>query len=378
MHNFNTSNKKSAQRGFSLIELLISLGLGVIIIAGTGQAMLAMSASSKIQTQKNEMEKTANIAFAYLGQHLRGALATPCEKFNLLDDKGKFKISPLTGADSPITDAVMATKISNLIKHNGFNIESGDVNVGGQALKSDSIIFVTGQRALKLAGETGIKGSAAGGTWEIEVEGEDLKKAALRTDDVLFAISDCQNADVFSGRASVDNKVDVTLLDGSTVETKGMAITPIVGTEFSVNYRGADLASLSAIRVPKVYVKNGQLTEQPYQGGAEKALLDNIDAIRVLFGVDSQGSDGSIDKYLNASDLSDDDDIISAEVYLLVSASQSLDNAGESRDITVKFPSEVSMSGLGAGVPMQDVTFNDNRLRRVFTRSITLRNNAGI
>lgn len=65
-------------RGFSLIELMIAMVLGLIVIAGAGSVFLASSRTYQTNKALSEVQTNARIAFELLSRDIRNAGQNPC------------------------------------------------------------------------------------------------------------------------------------------------------------------------------------------------------------------------------------------------------------------------------------------------------------
>ncbi len=82
---------RHGQRGFSLIELMIAMVLGLIVIAGAGSVFLASSRTYRTNTALSEVQTNSRIAFELLARDIRNAGQSACNNngrvANVLNDR---------------------------------------------------------------------------------------------------------------------------------------------------------------------------------------------------------------------------------------------------------------------------------------------------
>ena len=77
MRRFNRISQPKIQSGFSLIELIISLAIGLIIVVAAMSAYLAASQSGKVAEAQARLNEDGQAALAILTQHIRMAGSNP-------------------------------------------------------------------------------------------------------------------------------------------------------------------------------------------------------------------------------------------------------------------------------------------------------------
>lgn len=95
-------------RGFSLIELMIALVLGLLVVG----AAFAIFQSNQLTYRSNEglnrMQENARVAFEMLSQDIRAAGGNACSKYALLDSQStdaetvRLRDTPVTGTSSEL------------------------------------------------------------------------------------------------------------------------------------------------------------------------------------------------------------------------------------------------------------------------------------
>ncbi|NKZ37770.1 prepilin-type N-terminal cleavage/methylation domain-containing protein [Oleiagrimonas citrea] len=79
------------ERGFSLVELMIAMVLGLVVIAGAGSVFLASSRTYQTNQALSDVQTNARVAFELLARDIRNAGQTACNNngrvANVLNDK---------------------------------------------------------------------------------------------------------------------------------------------------------------------------------------------------------------------------------------------------------------------------------------------------
>lgn len=364
MHNYNLSNR---QNGLSLIELMIALVLGIIVIFGVTQSLIAMSVSSRVQSRNAELLETADSALSYISFRMRNALSTPCERYVEIEDA--LTIHGLAGTvnvqGSPTDEIITATQntqISNLIRGLGISVASNNVtrNFGNGAsnfLTDDITLVSIGDRKMT-------DGDVLYNTTSVTVDGTFVSPRV--GNETLYAITDCEKMDVFRAARTVAS--GVTTLNF-------MKPGDPTGTNIRAAYRTADLSIVSPLDVTQISVNDsGQLTDRTIFKTSGGALMDNVELIRVLFGVDN-GTDGIVDQYISAAQLASmpNSTVMSADIYMLVRVPSA--DPAFSANYNIELPrTDTAISG--ALPAMDNINVTDKVQRKVFMRSVVFRNNA--
>ncbi len=359
MYSYNLSKK---QKGLNLIELMIALALGIIVILGVTQSLITMSTSSRLQSRHAELQETADAALSYIALKLHNALSTPCERYNRVIGGGELNIRPLTGSftnSTNGTETINATQesiITNLI--NGFGISiasttvSRDFGGGATNVNTDNITLIG-------AGDRLFPTTNVDFTTTVINFNRNFSQPRVGNE-TLYTITDCKTMDVFrASRATSGGNVSLTL-DSPVIEKA---------------YRVGTLSVVSPLDVTTISVDaNRRLSDSTIFIASGGSLIDNIELIRVLFGVDKTGN-GIVDQYITPGQLSgmpSGSAVLSADIYMMVRAPSR--DAAYAASYTLQMPD--TTTAISALPTMETFTVTDKIPRRVFMRSIVFRNNA--
>ncbi|WP_162615939.1 prepilin-type N-terminal cleavage/methylation domain-containing protein [Solilutibacter oculi] len=167
------SPRRSFQAGFSLIELMISLVLGLLVIAAAGGIFLSNKRVYGSTEAINRIQENQRAAFEMLSRDLREAGSNPCTRFNaangpinLLSDRSapewaNFQMG-LTGTESGASDSVI------VYFANGRSRITGHANPTADLTVSSTAGLANGQTLMACNADTAILFSAtkitSGGT----------------------------------------------------------------------------------------------------------------------------------------------------------------------------------------------------------------------
>lgn len=366
--------------GLSLVELLIAMVLGLTLAAGVGQVYVGNNQTQRDQEAHMRMQENGRFAMHFLGRELRmagylgcAAGLDPGNMVNALDGSPP-SFQPDRGIQGWEADHGSGTApgdiFNNVDDRPLENTSSGnwDTTAGNQldnvdALPGSDIVRIWGTSP-GTASITDIPGQGANTVVESDITN-------IADGDVLL-LSDCEraewvqacNVNVVSGQmrsalsqgCSPGNNVP----QGSTISAGG-ELVKLEGTMFYISKRGGD-----ASNPPALFRR--QLDDQAGMGTPEE-LVEGIESIQILYGLNADNdSQQSVDAWVTADQVPDWGRVISARISVLV---QSIE------DNLAPAPQPYRFNGvLYDGAAGNGALPDDQRYRRVFTSTITLRNRA--
>lgn len=312
--------------GFSLIEIMIALVLGMILMAGLIQILVNANNGFRMQTQLERVQETGQFAVSYIAQDIRNADSWGCLSSttwvvnNLATKTGYYNFS--AGVAGTANQAT------------GGSIVAGTdtITISGVQLASGSNALITPYPTTTLSSlVTNASTNFAAGT--------------------IVLVSDCLTGDIFQ----VTNANASTGLLSHT--TGGVSPGNAVATLSKVY----SVASFIYLPYMRMYSIQNDSTGAPAlfvtTASGAQALLSNVENMLILYGEDTDG-DGAADRYVRANQVTDMNDVLSIRVSLVVRSAN---------DNIVTTPQSYIFNG-------QTVTPTDNRLRRVYTQTLTIRN----
>lgn len=334
------------QRGLSLVELMISVTLGLLLSAAVTQVLLASRASDNVQDSLSQIQESARFAMRYMGREIRMAGFIGCQTLNNIN----VNSIALPVAEVDFGSATALTADNNVAAGNAFGAVAGSDILH---IKRASDEFIR------------ISGAIVPSSDHIQVENN---SAGLVNGDFVL-VSDCDSADVFritSTPTAAGNGV-ATLAHAAGASNSAGSLSKIYSADaevfaleeihFFVRDSGRDSAKGDAIN--SLYVRQRLVGS----GGAMSAaieLLEGVEDMQLQLGVDTDG-DQSVDQYLTANAVADWTTVLSVKITLqLYGSNSSAVGGGNPQSFT-------SASG-------EEVTVDDGRIRRVFNNVFAIRN----
>lgn len=329
----NMSSDK--QSGFSLVELMIALTIGLLLTAAVLQTFLSMKRSYEFQEEFARLQENGRFAMEFLSKDIRNAGFWGCNGSGL----------------GSIQNHLASQSMASFSFGDDIDGSNGTENGSNSALdESDSIL-------LRTAVDSGINVLDVPATTSAVLKV--TENSGLQIGDIVL-ISDCTEGEIFqistdpsTGAAGFDNVGHNTgnISQGGTTYVPGNATQ-----EFQKIY-GTDAQVYSASSEEyRIQTRTGADLSSLYKGDHE--LVEGVENLQVLYGEDTD-NDGVPNYYAPADHSSlDMDDVVSVRISLLLTSL---------RDNLTDTPQSIEYNN-GTLLP------TDRRIRKVFSSQIALRN----
>lgn len=342
----------SHKNGFTLIELMIALVLGLILVAGVIQIFISNKQAYRVTDAHSKLQDNARFALDVLSRDVRSAGFSGCRA---IED-----MNIVTIADAPIPATIDENTVIS-----GINApDPTPAGLGAVVAGTDVITVQRGQSC---------GGNLIGNIESIDEEIEIFSPNTCSVDaGDVFMIADCTDAHVFRATGVTPDANKQTITHDTTSNLSDDFCKRYTGTVCSVGDNklydfDAELLVFSSatyfIRLgtngdPALWVFNNNAGA--VAGSNPIELIEGIEDMQVVYGLDTNGDD-IVDNYQNANVISTAvawDQVISARISLLTQTQeQNLTTAAQN----------VNFNG-------GTVTGTEGRLRRVFTTTIGVRN----
>ncbi|MBK9246482.1 MAG: PilW family protein [Burkholderiales bacterium] len=358
-----SSNLRRAQGGLTLIELMISLAIGLLVLLALLAVYLGSRAAYRSSDSLARVQETGRFAVEFIAQDARMSGFMGCRSRNLSD-----------------ADQTLINITSPAVTFTG----SRDGIRGFDGSSSTNIALWTNPTIITRAGASDVitLRRASGQMVGIASNSDPVARTVtLRHNAIglgngdLAVLGNCERALVFY----VTNSPALTGIGNfPTVleyQATGGGVGGVLGNDTSIPVPVFNIGSRAEVmRVAETSYFIGQnAAGRPSlfraSGGAVEELVDNVEDMDVLYGVDTTlpDQDGVIDVYRRA------DQIAAADWGRVVSARISLLVVGPEDNVTTGAQSYAFREASGDGVA-DTQTATDRRLRHVFTTTISLRN----
>ncbi len=330
-------------RGFSLIEVMIALVVGLLVLMVCIQVFLSSKQTYRIQDGLARLQENARFATFILAKEARMAGYLGCSNPDL--------IVPNVVSQNPPEDAVFAA--DQVI--NGSRWDAGSetwlpslpTNLQGLvANESDTLtIRRISQNTIKL------KNPMQNPNNPLVVENGRL---GIEAGDIVM-VTDCTVADVFTAGANGNaSAITHTVANNTTNDfSKAYTTEAIVAELISTHYYIQDTGRVTSTGQPVMGLFSMDMN------GTEQEIAEGVERMRILYGVDSDG-DGIVDTYAGANTVESNNwwpQVLSAQIRLLFN--------------TVD---EVNMEPMSYRFDGTTTTPNDRMLRREIVMYVTFRN----
>ena len=373
-------NRRS-NRGFSLVEMMVAIVIGLILLAGVSSVMVSTKRTYNTQDSLGRLQENARIAMVILERSLRnagyiGCNVNPANITNVVDqsaDPISFNLTNLLeGSESGSNWYPSGSTLANTLK-------DGSGNPITPRAGTDLLY---------------IRGAESDGT--LQIQGKmNQQSASLKvntpsgiTDGEILILSDCSSTDIFQATGvntsgGFDNILHNT---GSTVPGN---VALDGGAKLSKNY-DTD-AKLMSFQSTIYYIDTGKSGEPALFRRristtgtfTTEELVEGIENLQVLYGEDTN-SDRTADVYRTADAVANWGNVVTVRFGIIARALANLnaDRRTANRNLDTK-PLDIDGDGVpdftGAettsttsdtGVTIQDRLYD----RRMFRTTVLLRN----
>ncbi len=325
-------------RGYTLIELMVSLVLGMVLVGGVFVVFMSSRASFSTSDNLSRMQDSARIAFTLIDREIREASSTGCGNGSRADNNiGKRNVSILNAAQAspPAWWSVL-----------GLGIQGFEANI---AMPAVAIGSLQGQRtgttdAIQLTGAYGA-GFSVEKHDSIKNEFTLNTSSRLSANDILIAC-DYKQSSIFSASSAASNKVSYA---------PGSSSASNCGT-----FHGFDVGTTC--------------TTTSYQYDALIARLSRFGASAWYVGNNARGRSSLYRIFLNGSPEEIAPGVIDLQIRYLPVGGGAYVNASDVTDWSAIVAVRLTLSFESQDAGVSTANTADRRLGTVATSTILLRN----
>ena len=352
----NTSSTKYSTRqrqsGLSLVELMISITIGLILVGGIMQIFLSSKQTYRIQDGTSRLQENSRFAMRFLNQDLRMAGYSGCSSAALVPNN--IVDLDKNGIPDPVSDfagdGLGGYEYSDL----PVALTSTNTLTAAEVMpNTDFIVILKGSST-----DVQLTGNMTADNANIQISSASQANAGFTPDDILF-ISDCEAADVFSINSVSPGASKTTMAHSSdnNIEPK---LSKAYGTDATVMKleKIVYYVGPNAYGIPALFRR--------YMEGANmitEELVEGIENLQFQYGEDTT-ADGLANRYVNAGSVANFANVVSVRVGLLAESPEEV--TIETNTNTYNVLDEV-IGPVG-----------DRRLRRISTTTVKLRNKGSV
>lgn len=397
MSNFKSNNRRmvrgdgrSASRGFSLVELMVAITIGLILLAGVSSVMVSTKRTYNTQDSLGRLQENARIAMVILERALRNAGYMGC---NISKTNVTNVLDP-SGAGYSDFNYSLGTLLEG--SDNGGNFQPSGTTIsaalGSVVPRPNTDLFI-------------IRGAEADTSFSITAKSpsQSASLAIAATPDIkdgeILILSDCSSTDIF--QATSDGKSG-SLTHNSGAGDPGNDPNLAQGNSVKLSKSYGDDAKLMKFGSTIYYIGTGTSGEPALfrrtlgvdsSGNTtfnSEELVEGIENLQVLYGEDTDGDgipdpkSGETYPYRKAGDVTDWGKVIAVRFGIIARALANL-NADRKTANRVEDTKALDIDGDGnadftgtettsttsdTGVTTKDRLYD----RRMFRTTVLLRN----
>ncbi len=329
---------RQQQQGFTLVELMVALTIGLVVLAAVGTVYLSSRQSFRLVDSMSRMQENARLAIETMARDVRMVGYVGC---------GNLQTARInTIANPPVTAISSANAIT------GLDSGASTANYLGTMITrpAGDTISVMGA----FGGGVPLTGNLDPANAQIQIAGNPF---GFTTDDVLMVTS-CTNADVFRPTSVSSGGGTVTMAHANSTNTGNRVGTYksdglVFKMERFTYFIGINPANKRALY--RVNLSTGVPVDTV-------ELVEDVEDMQIQYGRDTTG-DGAADSYGDATAVGANwAQVVSARISLLLVSPEN--NIALSRQ-TYNFNGAPVLAAVG-----------DRRLFQVLTSTIAVRNRA--
>jgi type IV pilus assembly protein PilW len=339
------------QQGLTLIELMVSMVLSLILMAGVIQVFLANKQAYRFAESLSRNQENGRFAAEFLARELRMAGYLGCATLR--------NTTPNIQANQPAAPAPQIELDMDKAIEGSDDVGAG--NTWG-AIEGTDVVTIRGGN---LEGAN-LTGNLVTENANIQINYDARTKPLPWEAGSVLMVTDCQDADIFratniSKTTTNDTKngkdfvLQKTTIAHSSAQNSSNFLSKAYGP-------GSKVMSWETI---SYYVADDPDTGEPalyrdqYDGltSDDDALIEGVEDMQILYGEDTDG-DGNADIYRNAAAVASWANVVSARVSLLVRSTEPF-----------VLTEQQNLAWTGRAIDT-----SDRRLRQIFTTTIALRN----
>lgn len=354
----------TARNGFTIVELMVALAIGLIITLAVSQVYLSSRDTYGVKEELSRLQENARFAMDFIARDLRMAGYIGCNSKmqasqvgNIVDvksDVNELDVNGIRGFRYACT-----TGCSGALAEWEPDLPS-DWFAAGEVMVGSDVFIV--KRASDLS--TSLTGNTTPTNANLQMNTTSNLQLEIAADDVLM-VADCKAADIFRA-TNVSQGTGVTTVAHTTVgNTANFLISKygddaelmkLISRAYYIGKRGGDANAASNTNPPSLFRK--ELTRRVLPPPALE-LVEGVERMVLRYGQDMSG-DRVPERYLRPDAVTNYRNVVSVRMALLMRTIAPADTVIDDRSYTL----------LDVVVPAA----KDRLRRRVFTSTIDVRN----
>lgn len=376
------------QRGLTLIELMISLALGLALTAGAISVFQQNKETYQFQEAMARLQENGRYAMNIMARDIRSSGYRGCRSRMASSNSTGINNAFLYNVETTFNESSEVVNFQRGISgYEAVNDDGGaddwddsdgndlDASIFAETPNSGSDILVL--RTIR----GGNRSASMAACSEDNGQGDVTVSSTLGTNLQQFdtaIVANCESASVFvvtnSPSTAVEHDTTSSASSRTTRHVSGMANT---GANFNICYGEGGIADGSVLSriVNVVYYIDDNANGNPAlyrmeNGGTATELLEDVEEMQFLYGEDTD-NDLAVNSFVTADNVTNWSNVLAMRVSLLVRSSRNniVDNAqvlyyDRNGDDTITTTTSSA----------DEYTATDNRVRKVFSTTVAMRN----
>jgi len=334
-HLYRPQVKSHAQAGLSLVELMVSIAIGLALMVIILQIFLGTKDAHRVTENQSRLQENGRYIMEEMARDIRMAGYLGCSKNARINLMVKGTAGSWATFNEPIHGYETVTSTMGLSS--------------AEVLSGTDVIRI--QRSS--AADSNLTGNLVSDNANIKIDSNPEGFA----DGETLIVSDCASADVFCANNVSSGGGQVTITHASSCnEGTAPKLSKLYGTNAQVMrlstniyYIGTGTGGCKAYMLCRKTLSGSSLVVEE--------LIDNVENMQLEYGEDIDG-DFNANRFLSAASVSDWNNIVSVRLNILLRSNSA--NLATS-------PQPYTLNGTVT-------TPTDYRIRRVFSSTVTLRN----
>lgn len=343
------------QSGFTIVEIMISMLLGLIMMVGVVSLVIGNKRSFQEQNETSRIQENARFAIQMLIEDIRMAGYVGCQPNQANDAAVNNNLNGITNDDFLLSMVNPIEGVENATGNwDASNSSSNDGGANGGTNVLTDLTTGTDAITVRYFVPTGVNTTANAGSGSVAVD-----SVTGLSQNMIAAIADCNQAEVFKITGAAGTTVSYAAGTTSPITVPGNADNAFTGTYTT----GAEILGFKAVRYYIADVDtdgdgtddSSSLFRYVYDNGAytTQELISGVENMQILYG------DGTNFRAANDGSL-DWDDVTSVKIALLLRSEAEVGTDTDTRTYNL----------LGTTVNPADLRVR----RRVFTATAQIRN----
>jgi type IV pilus assembly protein PilW len=351
---------RTTMSGFSLIEIMVALGISLFIIAGIGYVYISSKQTYRTQDQLARLQENGRLAFEYLSRDIRMAGYWGCGTGGM-DSDVQYTSCP-TAPKGKITNTLnsASTIPFNLSRYTeGFNDVTSSFTTYPNVKTGTDVIIVRGADSLGLR----VTKHVVAGTTPPGAAPVGTNPTSLIAGGDILMVTDCMTAAVFQASGVTSNSTQTTIAHAAgTSPSPGNSIA-----DLCKNYVGGEVLKAFS---RGYYIGTLDGSNQPTSTGRPalfranfsnyQELVPGVENMQITYGVDTN-NDYFVDAYQRADEVTQWAQVKNVRIELLLASPEDNITAANTK---YRFPTSAT----------SDTTAGDRRLYYVTSTTISIRN----